>query len=86
MVCLTKLLTCILQPTAIGTARVNLSYNTYEGLQLSSGVNAFLGMRYAAPPLGDLRWRAPAEPVRTEVGTVERAITVSEPCFPHAEG
>ena len=80
MVCLTKAtLTCLLQPTVVGTATVDLNYTAYEGLRLSNGVNAFLGMRYAAPPLGNLRWRAPLEPVRSEMGVVERATTVSDP-------
>lgn len=45
---------------------VDLGYSTYRGISLPSGVNQFLGVRYAAPPLGDLRFRAPAEPVETE--------------------
>ncbi|KAK0733863.1 Alpha/Beta hydrolase protein [Lasiosphaeria miniovina] len=45
---------------------VDLNYSAYEGLRLPNGVNAFLGLRYAAPPLGQLRWRAPAEPPRTQ--------------------
>ena len=65
---------CCSQPTILGTTLVNLTYTTYEGLRLSNGVNAFLGMRYAAPPLGDLRWRAPVEPERTEA--IESARTV----------
>ncbi|KAI3401962.1 hypothetical protein diail_6522, partial [Diaporthe ilicicola] len=39
-----------------------LGYATYVGSTLDGGVNRFLGMRYAAPPLGDLRWRAPVAP------------------------
>ena len=54
----------LIQPAVIGSAIVDLNYTTYEGLRLSNGVNAFLGMRYAAPPLGNLRWRAPVEPER----------------------
>ncbi|KAK1829861.1 lipase 1 [Podospora conica] len=45
---------------------VDLGYAKYEGLQLSNGVDAFLGMRFAAAPLGDLRWRAPVEPPKVE--------------------
>ena len=44
---------------------VDLGYSQYQGIGLSSGVNQFLGMRYAAPPLGDLRFRAPAAPLKT---------------------
>ncbi|KAH8898789.1 alpha/beta-hydrolase [Thozetella sp. PMI_491] len=43
-------------------ATVNLGYAEYVGTALGSGVNQFLGMRYARPPLRDLRWRAPQEP------------------------
>lgn len=32
------------------------------GTTVSGGINRFLGMRYAAPPVADLRWRAPVAP------------------------
>ncbi|AEO65347.1 uncharacterized protein THITE_2076582 [Thermothielavioides terrestris NRRL 8126] len=38
-------------------------------------------MRYAAPPLGSLRWRAPVEPVQTDPGTVEKATTFRPVCL-----
>ncbi|KAL2793050.1 Alpha/Beta hydrolase protein [Aspergillus keveii] len=41
----------------------NLGYSKYQGIALPSAVSQFLGMRYAAPPLGDLRWRAPQDPI-----------------------
>jgi acetylcholinesterase len=44
---------------------VDLGYAQYEGTALEIGVNQFLGIRYAAPPLGDLRFRAPEDPVVT---------------------
>ncbi|KAH8883462.1 alpha/beta-hydrolase [Thozetella sp. PMI_491] len=43
-------------------ARVSLDYGTYVGTQLPNGVSQFLGMRFASPPLSDLRWKAPAPP------------------------
>ncbi|KAK3949756.1 Alpha/Beta hydrolase protein [Pseudoneurospora amorphoporcata] len=58
---------------------VNLAYTSYEGIRLSNGVNAFLGMRYAAPPLEDLRWRAPIEPEKTD--TVEKANQFGPICL-----
>jgi hypothetical protein len=48
-----------------GPPVVDLGYSKYQGITLGSGVNQYLGIRYAAPPLGDLRFRAPAEPVTT---------------------
>ncbi|KAL2159218.1 hypothetical protein VTH06DRAFT_2650 [Thermothelomyces fergusii] len=68
-------------PTVIGTARVELNYTTYEGLKLSNGVNSFRGMRYAAAPLGDLRWRAPLDPVPSGIGTVEKATAFPPKCL-----
>lgn len=41
---------------------VDLGYATYVGTTVSGGINRFLGMRFAAPPIGDLRWRAPVPP------------------------
>ncbi|KAK3298999.1 Alpha/Beta hydrolase protein [Chaetomium fimeti] len=38
-------------------------------------------MRYAAPPLDNLRWRAPVEPVPTPTGTVEEAMTYGPICL-----
>jgi len=70
--------TCLLliQPAVVGSAIIDLNYTTYEGLRLSNGVNAFLGMRYAAPPLGNLRWRAPVEPERV----TGRVVPASKVC------
>jgi hypothetical protein len=42
---------------------VNLGYTQYEGVAMSNGINHWLGMRYAAPPLKDLRFRAPLDPL-----------------------
>lgn len=42
---------------------VDLGYSKYQGLSVVDGVNQWLGIRYAAPPLGHLRFRAPQDPV-----------------------
>lgn len=39
---------------------VTTSYGVVQGKTLTSGVRAFLGILYVAPPVGDLRWRSPA--------------------------
>lgn len=49
---------------------VELGYTSYSGTSLSNGVTQWLGMRYAAPPLDDLRFRAPVDPT-SEDGPVE---------------
>ncbi|KAK2784684.1 hypothetical protein FQN52_008912 [Onygenales sp. PD_12] len=41
---------------------VDLKYAKYKGFTSSSGVTQWLGMRYAAPPVGDLRFAAPEDP------------------------
>lgn len=40
---------------------VDLGYAKYVSSTNGLGVNEFLGMRFAAPPLGDLRFRAPQD-------------------------
>lgn len=49
---------------------IQLDYATYQGVRLDAGVDQYLGMRFAAPPLGDLRFRAPQDP--------EKALTVQD--------
>jgi hypothetical protein len=42
--------------------KVRLSYGTIRG-STTNGVHCFKGIPYAAPPVGELRWRAPAPPI-----------------------
>lgn len=35
---------------------------SYVGSALSNGISQWIGMRYAAPPVGDLRFKAPSDP------------------------
>ena len=41
---------------------VSLQYATFEGTT-TAGVEKFLGMPYAQPPIGDLRFRRPQPPL-----------------------
>jgi hypothetical protein len=43
---------------------VDLGYSQYQGLA-AGDINQWLGMRFAQPPLGDLRFRAPQAPAST---------------------
>lgn len=58
------------------SAVVDLGYATYEGTALDAGMNEFLGMRYAAAPLGDLRWRAPQNPVQEDQPQTATAVSL----------
>ena len=54
---------------------VNLGYSQYRGATLKNGVDQYLGISYAAPPIGDLRYRKPANPI--ESPKVQDATAVS---------
>jgi len=51
---------------------------------MPDGTTLFLGIPYAAPPVGDLRWK-PAQPVVSWQGTRD-ATQPPAPCFQHDEG
>lgn len=71
-------------PVPANAPRVDLTYTRYVGTKLHNGVNAFLGMRYAAAPLGDLRWRAPVAPVRVTPVPIEPAVVFRPVCLGNA--
>ncbi|RAL08273.1 carboxylesterase estA [Aspergillus homomorphus CBS 101889] len=58
---------------------VDLGYSKYQGTRLAGGVDQFLGMRYAAPPLGDLRFRAPQDPIKNR--TLQAATEYGPICI-----
>jgi carboxylesterase type B len=41
---------------------VHLDYASYEGVSGDNGISKWLGIRYAAPPLGNLRFAEPQDP------------------------
>ncbi|KAI3339182.1 vacuolar triacylglycerol lipase [Ustulina deusta] len=51
----------LISPTAAGNLTVNTSCNTYTGVA-SDGIAQWLGIRYAAPPVGNLRFMPPQDP------------------------
>ncbi|KAH6625571.1 carboxylesterase type B [Boeremia exigua] len=59
---------------------VDLGYEVYRGAYDSTAqLDIWRGIRYAAPPIGDLRWRAPAAPIASENGVVD-AIEFAPGC------
>lgn len=54
---------------------VDVGYSIYKGQALPNGVSQWLGIRYAAPPLGDLRFAPPQDPPRTQ--GIQNATQVS---------
>jgi para-nitrobenzyl esterase len=52
-------------PARADSLKVKTEQGKVRGKLINNGkVRAFLGMPYAAPPLGDLRWKAPEPPAR----------------------
>jgi len=45
-----------------GLPVIDLTYAKYEGSTNGVGVNEYLGIRYAAAPVGNNRFRAPQDP------------------------
>ncbi|KUJ24640.1 alpha/beta-hydrolase [Mollisia scopiformis] len=60
---------------------VDLGYTKYEGqvFNVGVGIKQWLGMRFAAPPTGELRWRAPVDPVVNN--TVQSAKNFGPVCI-----
>lgn len=57
---------------------VATAYGLVRG-EAADGLRVFRGIPYAAPPMGDLRWRAPAPPAKWE-GTRD-ALSFGTPCW-----
>jgi hypothetical protein len=53
-------------PPLAHSAIVDLGYSRYQGVALSNGVDEYMGMRYAKPPLNELRFRGPEDPEQTD--------------------
>lgn len=64
--------------TIPGTYTVQIEQGWLQGFQASSGSVAFLGIPFATPPIGGLRWQPPQE---IKAWTTTRpALTFSSPC------
>ena len=69
----------IQRSTSHGQPIVDLGYSLYQGTALEAGVDQWLGIQYAAPPLGDLRWRAPQDPEVNQ--TLQQADEFAPTCL-----
>lgn len=58
------------------SAIVDLGYSRYQGVALSNGVDEYMGMRYAKPPLNELRFRGPQDPEQMD-GVVDATAVSS---------
>ena len=56
---------------------VDLGYAKYQGTTFPGGIRQFVGMRYAAPPVGELRFAAPQDPL-----TEKRIIKANKVRYP----
>ena len=46
---------------------VDLGYSKYQGQAMNGGISQWLGIRYAAPPVGELRFAAPQPPPKNNI-------------------
>ncbi|KAF2121291.1 Alpha/Beta hydrolase protein [Lophiotrema nucula] len=61
----------------LASPTVDLGYSVYQGIYDEAyTMNVFKGIRFAAPPVGKLRWRAPQPPAKNRTTTV---LTASDP-------
>ncbi|KAF7308509.1 Carboxylic ester hydrolase [Mycena chlorophos] len=64
---------------------VKLSNAQYEGaLDVQTNISTFLGIRFAAAPTGDLRWRAPTSP--PVLSGIQQATTQPPQCYQSSFG
>ena len=59
---------------------VDLGYEIYQGVSnKTTGLNDFWGVRYAAPPIGNMRWQPPQVPAMNREKVLQ-ADTLAQNC------
>lgn len=72
-------------PTPSINTTVDLGYSKYLGTNNGNGITQWLGLRYAAAPLGDLRFRAPQNPAVNDTLQIANKVCILPTLFicPH---
>jgi para-nitrobenzyl esterase len=80
-ICLALLIAFTLLPSRMAAVNgtVKTDSGVLEGSTIPSGVRVFKGIPYAAPPVGDLRWKPP-QPAKSWTG-VRKADKFSDSCM-----
>ncbi|KAF7314362.1 Carboxylic ester hydrolase [Mycena kentingensis (nom. inval.)] len=74
------LISLALSSSTNAASAVDVGYARYQGISdPATNITSFLGIRYAAPPTGTFRWRAPQIPKKIE--EVQLADTHGPACF-----
>jgi len=55
---------------------VDVSYSKYQGAPLGNGITQWMGVRYAAPPVGNLRFAAPSDPVKNKTTIIADTVSI----------
>ncbi|KAK7050015.1 hypothetical protein VNI00_005446 [Paramarasmius palmivorus] len=75
---------CLANPTQQGPI-IDLGYARYQGVfNPTTNVTDFIGVRFAAPPTGQLRWQAPQPPTPTpgvQIANVQIPQCIQAPSF-----
>lgn len=68
--------------SAVGAVKplVDVSYSKYQGVSLQNGITQWLGVRFAAPPVGNLRFAAPQDPVKNKTTIVADTVSTVLGC------
>ncbi len=69
--------------TAVPTT-VDVGYTKYVGSALSTGITQWMGMRYAAAPIGDLRFMPPQDPPNSDEPQPADTVSQAAPPSPAA--